>query len=158
LVSSAPLLGTLEPSFWHSRPKRHNARPCPRCGLPILFVSGRKGGTYSAAADGSYRRHSCPKAVPTQRLRLAGSAWRRECFTATIKAKRKVGHNQRLEITGLSEGAPFPVEVLNGLRVDALEPAMCRWSKTDPGILEMRYLDHESGDLSGTVILARRLN
>lgn len=153
----ATLLGTLAPPDWRPRTRAHKPRPCPRCGFPIYFVSGAKGGSYSAAADGSYRKHRCPRAVPTDRPRLGASVWRKEGFSATIKAKRRFGGNQRVEITGLAEGAPFLVEILDGVKIDVMAPAICRWSRAEPGILDIGYLDERSGDLGRTIIRARRL-
>lgn len=154
---AAALLGSLAPAVWRPRGRVHKPGPCSKCGLPVFFVHGARGGSYSAAADGSYHKHRCPRAVPTERPRLKSSVWRREGFMASLKAKRRFGGNQRLEITGLAEGPPFQVEVLDGLQVDPTVPAICRWSKSEPGMLEIGYLDDDTGDLSGTVVRARRL-
>lgn len=153
----ASLLGALAPPAWRPRVAVHKPRPCPRCGMPVCFVNGPRGGNYVAAGDGSYFKHRCPKAVPREPLRLRPAGWRKDCFTAAIKPKRRVGQSQRLEITGLAEGAPFPVEVLDGLQVDAKVPAICRWSKTEVDILELAYLNSESGELSGTIVRVRRI-
>ena len=75
-----------------------------------------------------------------------------------MKAKRRVRGMQRLEVTGLAEGPPFVVEVLDALMVDPNTPAMCRWSKSDADVLEITYLDHASGELSGTIVRARRVS
>lgn len=157
---SAPpvtLLGALAPPDWRPRVAVHKPRPCPRCGMPVCFVNGQRGGHYVAAGDGSYFKHRCPKAVPREPLRLKRAGWRKDSFTAAVRPRSRVGQSQLLEITGLAEGAPFPVEVLDGLQVDARVPAICRWSKTEADILEIAYLDNESGELSGTVVRARRL-
>lgn len=158
-ANSAPasLLGALAPEIWRPRVAAHKPRPCPRCGMPVCFVIGPRGGNYVAAGDGSYFKHRCPKAVPREPLRLRPAAWRKEGFPAAVKPKRRVGHGQRLEITGLAEGAPFAVEVLDGLQIDAKSPVICRWSKTEADVLEIAYLDNESGELSGSVVRARRV-
>lgn len=157
---SAPraiLLGDLAPPRWEPKGLAHEPRACKKCGLPVCFVRAPNGGSYTATADGTYLKHRCPRRVPADPLRLRRAAWRKDCFTATMKAKRRVGGRQRLEVTGLAEGPPFVVEVLDDLVIDPKTPAMCRWSKTDAGVLEITYLNHESGDLSGTIVRARRV-
>jgi len=157
VAPAAPLLGTLAPPAWRPKGRLRSSNPCPRCGMPTYYVPGPRGGSYTAAGDGSYLKHRCPRAVPTEPLRLRKAAWRKEWFTAGVRAKRRAGRSQRLEITGIAEGAPFAVEVLDGLQINANEPAMCRWSRTEPDVLEISYLDSDSGEINGTVIRARRL-
>lgn len=158
-VERAALLGDLAPARERRPLSERRAGRCRKCGMATFYVPGPKGGNYIAAGDGSFLKHRCPKAVPPETLRLKRTSWRRDWFPAGISADkgRAPGRGQLLRVLGLAEGAPFRVQVQDGLVVDVSKPAVCRWSPEDPRVLEIAYVNSETGDLTGTCIRARRL-
>jgi hypothetical protein len=126
--------------------------------MATFYVPGPKGGNYIAAGDGSFLKHRCPKAVPSEPLRLKRAKWKRDWFPVGISARKRRGRGQVLDVIGLAEGAPFTVLVEDGLEIDATKPAVCRWSPEDPRVLEISYVDNETGDLTGTCVRAHRLS
>jgi hypothetical protein len=125
--------------------------------MATFYVPGPRGGSYIAAGDGSFLKHRCPKAVPTEPLRFKRGKWRREWFPAKLTALRGKSDGQLLRVIGLVEGAPFRVRVEGGLEVEASKPAVCRWSPENPRLLEIAYVDELSGELTGTCVRALRL-
>lgn len=157
-VSAASLLGVLAPPVW-ARPFKLRPRPCPKCGQATHFVRAHNGGRYRAAADGSMLRHNCPKETPPRPLRHKRPSSTKGWFSATVREVRArgPGTGQALLVTSLVEGRPFRVRLQDGLTVDPLVPALCRWSETDWRVLEIAYQNHHTGELTETRICGRRL-
>jgi hypothetical protein len=156
-IPSATLLGCLAPPSERRIFESRQAARCRKCGMPIQYVPGPKGGSFIAAGDGSFLRHSCPKAVPTRPLRLRAAQWRRDWFPAGLSAAKGRGTGQLINVLALAEGGPIKVRIEDGLRVDTDQPVVCRWSPEDKRVLEISYLDAHTGELSGTRVRARRL-
>ena len=156
-VPAVPLLGSLAPPSEQRSFDKRRVSQCRKCGMPIHFIPGRKGGSFIAAADGSLLKHSCPKAVPERRLRLKRTQWRRDWFPAGLKAARGRGQGQFVSVIGLIEGGLFKVRIQDGLEIDTDKPVVCRWSPEDRLVLEIAYVDAMSGELTGTCVRARRL-
>lgn len=156
-VGPASLFGDLAPPRERRAFADRRPRGCSKCGLPTFYIPGRKGGRFIAAGDGSFLKHNCQNQVPERPLRLAPAKWRREGFPATLRMKNSRISGQVLEVLGLAEGKPFTVRVLDGIIVDETQPAICRWAPDDRKILEITYVDNDSGDLTGTCIRARRI-
>lgn len=154
----APLFGDLAPAM-SGRSFQTHPRPCPRCGQPTFFVRASNGGSYRAAADGSKLRHNCPRQVPPRPLRLKRPSSRKGWFSATVEEMKGRGlkAGQTLRVTSLVEGHPFRVRLLDGLRIDTGAPVMCRWSPQDPRVLEIAYVDNDTGEFTETRVSGRRL-
>ena len=152
--SPARLFGALAPPRW-LRASGRRSMPCPLCGMPTFYVPGRNGGSYVAGGDGLLLKHRCPKAVPKAPLRYRRSRSQRGWLAAmVVPARRRLRGNQVLRIVSLVEGAPFQVEVLDGLILDPSVPVMYRWVGGDRQLLELSYLAAD-GELSGTIVQAR---
>src|SRR6478672_1834928 len=152
-ASAVPLLGFLAPPV-SSRPFKLRPRPCPKCGQTTYFVRAENGGRYRAAADGSMLRHNCPKETPHRPLCHKRPSSTKGWFSATVmevKARGR-GNGQALLVTSLVEGRPFRVRLQDGLKVDPLVPALCRWSETDRRVLEIAYQHRHTGELTETRI------
>jgi len=156
-VSAAPLLGALALPV-SAQPFKLQPRACPKCGQPTYFVRAENGGRYRAAADGSMLRHNCPKETPHRPLRHKRASSTNGWFSATIKEvkMRGPGTGQALLVRSLV-GRPFRVRLQDGLRVDPLIPALCKWSETDQQVLEIAYQDSLTGGLTETRISGVRL-
>lgn len=153
----APLLGSLAPPIERSLFKRRRVSHCRKCGMPIHFVLGPKGGSFIAAGDGSFLRHNCPKAVPDRPVRLKKAHWRRDWYPAALSIVRSRGDGQVVSVAGLVEGGPFKVRIQDGLEIDSSQPAVCRWSLQDSHILEIAYVDVATEELTTSRVRARRL-
>ena len=72
-----------------------------------------------------------------------------------VKA-RGGGTGQALLVTSLV-GRAFRVRLQDGLTVDPLVPALCKWSEDRRRVLEIAYQDRHTGELTETRIYGRRL-
>lgn len=152
----AALLGDLAPPKPKTATYRRSPRPCPKCGLPTYFVMGRHGGNYIAAGDGTYLKHRCPKAVPSEPLKFRRARSLRGWLSASVaSANGRGAGGQLLKVSTLAE-RPFDVCLLDSLAIDASLPVMCRWAVDDPQVLELAYLDG-GGEFTGTIVRARRV-
>lgn len=152
----AALLGDLAPPKLKKATYLRSPRSCAKCGLPTYFVRGRHGGSYIAAGDGTYLKHRCPKAVPSEPLKFRRARSLRGWLPARVaSASGRGGGGQLLKVSTLAE-RPFRVRLLDGLIIDVGLPVMCRWAVDDPQVLELTYLDGD-GEFTGTIVKARRL-
>lgn len=149
----AALLGDLAPVT--ARPRRQQIRPCPRCGLPTIFVKAPNGGYFRVAGDGSFLKHSCPKSVPTEKLKLRRDKAERDWFPITARTMNTFGPHQLLQISSLLEGAPFLARLEDGVRIDTSKPVLGRWL-AEPNAFEITYRSAETGSLSDLRLRARR--
>lgn len=156
-VSAAPLLGALAPPDL-SKSFKLRARACPKCGQATYFVRAENGGRYRAAADGSMLRHNCPKETPHRPLRHKRASSTQGWFSAALTEVKAqgLGTGQALLVTSLV-GRPFRVRLQDGLTVDPLVPALCRWSDNNRRGLEIAYQHRHTGELTETRIYGRRL-
>ena len=149
----AALLGDLAPPT--TRPFTQNTRPCPRCGLPTIFVKASNGGHFRVAGDGSFLKHSCPKSVPIDKLKFKLSKAERDWFPITARTVRSSGPEQVLQISSLVEGVPFRARLEDGVRIDTTKPALGRWLP-EPDKFEITYRNALTGILSELRLRAHR--
>ena len=155
-IARAALLGDLAPPALRRPFAERQPGRCRKCGMATFYVPGRRSGNYFAAGDGSFLKHRCPKAVPTELLSNKRAKWKREWFPVKLSVTSRRG-GQVLDVLSLTQGAPFRVRVEDGVTLEASKPAVCRWSSEDPRILEIAYVDELSGELTGTCVRALRI-
>ena len=156
-IPEAPLFGSLAPPAGKVL-KRRRTSTCRKCGMPIHYIPGSRGGSFIAAGDGSFLKHNCPKAIPQTPLSLGKSLWRKHWYSAALSIGEGSSNGQLVSVTSLIEGGPFQVRIQDGLKIDPAQPAVCRWSPEDDNIIETAYVDVESEELTATRVRARRLN
>lgn len=156
-VPTAPLFGSLAPPRERGHAGSRRISHCRKCGMPIHFIPGPKGGRFITAADGSFLQHSCPKAVPERKLSLKRADWRRDWLPARLQTVNGRGKGQIVTVLGLAEGGPFRARIQDGLEIDTSQPVVCRWSPDDGRVLEIAYVDAASAELTGTCVRARKL-
>lgn len=117
-ISEAPLLGSLAPPSEKSLFRRRRTSHCSKCGMPIHYIPGPKGGSFIAAGDGSFLRHNCPKAVPRTPLKMKKAHWRQHWYSASLSIVEGGGNEQLVGIASLVDGGPFQAQIQDGLKID----------------------------------------
>ncbi len=156
-IPAVPLLGNLAPPERRRAAQSRRTFSCRRCGMPIQYLPGQNGGAFIMAADGSLLRHSCPRSVPDRKLKYQREKSLCGWLPAHLKPLRARSNGQVCRVIGLVE-APLKIRMLDNLEIEGAKAVVCRWSEDDDRVLEVAFVDHTSGQLTGTMLRGIRVH